>query len=160
MPLFGRRTERQVDVALLIVRLALGIIFIAHGGQKLFVYGLSGVSGSFGQMGIPMGHVVGPMVALLEFGAGIAVILGLLTRLAALGLAINMLGAIWFVHLENGFFLPRGFEFNLALIGLAFALVAAGAGRYSLDSMLSRRRHHEYLDSDLEHHDKSRIHVA
>jgi len=160
MPLFGRRTARQVDVALLLVRLALGTIFIAHGGQKLFVFGLSGVAGSFGQMGIPMGHLVGPMVAFVEFGAGIAIILGLLTRLAALAIAINMLGAIWFVHLPNGFFLPRGFEFNLALLGLAFALVSAGAGAFSLDAMLSRRRHHEHLDGDRGVRGDSHVRVA
>lgn len=160
MPLLGRRTARQVDVALLLVRLALGTIFIAHGGQKLFVFGLSGVAGSFGQMGIPMAQVVGPMVAFVEFGSGIAIILGVLTRLAALGVAITMLGAVWFVHLPNGFFLPRGFEFNLALLGLAFALVSAGAGAYSIDSMLSRRRHPEYADGDRERRDDSRIRVA
>lgn len=160
MPLFGRRTARQVDVALLIARLALGTIFIAHGGQKLFVFGLPGVAGSFGQMGIPMANVVGPMVAFVEFAGGIAIILGLLTRLAALGIAMTMFGAIWFVHLANGFFLPRGVEFPVALLGLALALVSAGAGAFSIDSMLSRRRHHEHFDSDLGRHDDSHIRVA
>ncbi|HYD54251.1 MAG TPA: DoxX family protein [Gemmatimonadaceae bacterium] len=160
MAFLGTRTARQVDVALLFVRLALGAVFIAHGGQKLFTYGLSGVAGSFGQMGIPMASVVGPLVAFVEFFGGIAVVIGLLTRLASLGLAATMLGAIAFVHLPAGFFLPRGYEFNLALLGLALALVSAGAGAFSLDALVSRRRGLDRHATDAARREEQRIRVA
>jgi putative oxidoreductase len=145
--LVASRSARQVDVALLIARLALGTIFIAHGAQKLFTYGLAGVAASFGQMGIPMASLAGPLVAFVEFFGGIAVVLGLLTRLAGLGLALTMLGAIGFVHLANGFFAPRGIEFPLALTGLALALVSAGAGAFSVDGLIARRRVNDRADA-------------
>jgi putative oxidoreductase len=115
--LFRTTPDRQASVALAIVRVLTGIIFIAHGAQKLFVFGLAGVSGGFAQMGIPMPGVVGPFIALLEFFGGIALVFGLLTRLASLGLLFDMLGAILLVHLKNGFFLPQGYEFALLLLG-------------------------------------------
>jgi len=131
---------QRVSAALAVLRVIVGIIFVAHGAQKLFTYGLAGVSGSFAGMGIPLPGITGPAVAFLEFFGGIALILGLLTRLTALGLAINMLGAIFMVHLAAGFFLPQGYEFALALFGGSVALALAGAGEYSVDAVLARRR--------------------
>ena len=138
--LFNSPTQRQVDIGLTILRVVLGAIFIAHGGQKLFVYGFAGVAGAFGQMGVPAAGFVGPAIALIEFFGGIAVALGLLTRLAALGIAFTMIGAILLVHLPAGFFAPNGIEFPLALLGAATTLVVTGAGRYSLDGLVVRRR--------------------
>jgi putative oxidoreductase len=131
---------QRVNAALAILRVIVGIIFVAHGAQKLFTYGLEGVSGAFAGMGVPMPGIAGPAVAFLEFFGGIALILGLLTRLAALGLAITMLGAIFMVHLAAGFFMPQGYEFVLALFGVAVALAVAGAGEYSVDAVIARRR--------------------
>lgn len=130
----------RADLAALILRLAVGVVFIAHGGQKLFVAGLDGVAGGFGQMGIPMAGVAGPLVAFGEFFGGIALALGFLTRLAGLGLAVIMLGAIVFVHAAAGFFAPQGYEFNLTLMAASLALALAGPGRYSLDAVLRARR--------------------
>jgi putative oxidoreductase len=138
--MFGKTTEKQIDLALLILRLALGTVFVAHGGQKLFQFGLDGVAGSFGQMGIPMASVTGPMVAFIEFFGGIAIILGLLTRLAALGVAGTMIGAITFVHAKNGFFLPGGVEFTMMLFAAAISLVITGAGTYSIDRVIGRKK--------------------
>lgn len=133
-------TAKHIDAALTVLRLGLGSIFIAHGAQKIFVYGFAGVAGGFAQMGVPAAEVMGPFVALVEFLGGIAIILGLLTRLAALGLAATMVVAILLVHLKSGFFAPNGIEFPLSLLVISLALVSAGAGRYSLDALIARRR--------------------
>ena len=139
MTLFQTPSRRQIDAALAVLRVVLVVTFILHGGQKLFVYGLDGVAGSFGQMGIPAAGFVGPLVAFVEFFGGIAITLGLLTRLAALGVGATMVGAILTVHLKQGFFNPGGVEFPLALLASAAALVLTGAGAYSLDAAIEKR---------------------
>lgn len=133
-------TASRIDTALLVLRVIIGAVFIAHGAQKLFVFGLAGVTQGFTQMGVPMPGITAPLVALLEFLGGIALVVGLLTRLAALGLAIDMLGAIVFVHLKNGFFLPNGYEFAFTLLGASVVLALAGAGNLSLDAIIAQRR--------------------
>ena len=129
---------QRMAVGLTILRIVVGIVFIAHGYQKLFVFGFHGVAGAFGQMGIPMAPVVGPAIAILEFVAGIALLLGLGTRIFAALLALDMLGAIALVHLRNGFFLPMGFEFAFTLLGACLVLVVAGAGDYAFDTRRPR----------------------
>jgi len=127
-------------------RLTLGIIFFAHGSQKLLGwFGGSGWSGTiqfFEQSGVPAFLAV--LLIITEFFGGIAIILGFFTRLAALGLTIAMLVAIFKVHLPNGFFLNwfnvpnmgHGIEYNLALIGLSLSLLVWGAGNLSVDQMI------------------------
>ena len=137
--LFRTASNHQINLALMLVRVVAGVIFIAHGAQKVFVYGFEGVAGGFAQMGIPMANIMGPFVGLLELFGGIALVIGLLTRLASLGLAFNMLVALFIVHLKAGFFLPNGYEFVLALMGSALALTVAGAGAYSIDALIARR---------------------
>jgi len=135
------------SVSLLIVRVALGIIFFAHGAQKVFGWfhgpGLRGVVAYFKQaLGVPAPLTV--LAALTEFLGGVAMIIGLLVRPAAAGLIVVMLVAISTVHWKNGFFLNwsmepgkgHGFEMNLALIGMALALLIGGAGRLSIDRLI------------------------
>jgi len=139
MLLFDSPSRRQIDTALAILRVVLGVTFILHGGQKLFVFGFAGVSGAFAQMGIPAPGLLGPFVAFVEFFGGIAILLGLLTRLAALGIGATMVVAILTVHLQNGFFAPTGFEFPLSLLASAITLVITGAGDFSLDALIGKR---------------------
>jgi putative oxidoreductase len=134
-------TERERDLGLLVLRLVVGIVFIVHGGQKLFVFGIPGVQASFTKIGAPFPMVTGPLIGGLEFFGGIALVLGLLTRLVTLGLAADMLGAIILVHGKNGFFLPKGYEFVLILMGASIALLLSGPGNLSADAILSRRHH-------------------
>jgi putative oxidoreductase len=140
MRLFNPTTPRQLDAGLTMLRAVTGTIFVAHGAQKLFVYGLDGVAGGFAQMGVPFPSVMGPLVGFIELFGGLALIAGLLTRLAGAGLTAVMLGAMVMVHIPNGFFMPNGYEFVLILAASATTLAITGAGRNSIDALLARRR--------------------
>lgn len=135
--------------AFLILRLTLGVIFLMHGSQKVLgLFGGQGLQASVqmfqARMGIPPALAYTSIFT--EFFGGIALIVGLLTRVAAVGIGINMIVATWKVHLANGFFVNwscqagkgHGFEYNLALIGMAFALALTGGGQYSLDRKLCK----------------------
>jgi putative oxidoreductase len=139
MSIFNSPSKRQIDAGLALLRAVVGAIFLAHGAQKIFVFGFDGVAGAFGQMGIPMAGILGPFVALVEFFGGLALITGLLTRVASLGLLSTMVVAILQVHLRNGFFAPTGFELPLSLLGSTALLVVTGAGSWSFDSLVGRR---------------------
>lgn len=134
------RNHKAVDAALAIVRVATAIIFIAHGWQKVFQYGIAGVTQGFTQMGIPLPGISAPLVAGLELVGGALLLVGLLARPIAMLLAIDMLGAMFLVHFKNGFFLPNGFEFTFILLATSLAVVLAGAGAYSLDALIANRR--------------------
>ena len=130
------RADRQaVDVALLIVRLIVGIIFLYHGGQLLFgLFGGGGIQATVnGADGKPGMGPVGYLVAIGQFFGGLGLVVGVLTRFSAAALIVVMLGAIFMVHLKNGFSVQGGgYEFNLALIGMLLAVLIAGPGRYTL----------------------------
>jgi putative oxidoreductase len=128
-------------------RLALGLVILPHGMQKLFGafggYGFDGTMGFFASLGMP--SVLGLLVIITETFGALALILGLGTRLAAFGTIATMLGAVLLVHAPNGFFMNwngtsagEGFEYHLLAIALALPLVIKGAGTYSLDRVLAR----------------------
>jgi len=128
-------------LALLVLRIATGAVFIAHGAQKVFVYGFAGTSASFSDMGVPVAEIAGPLVGLIELIGGILLVLGLGTRVVAVALLVDMLVASILVHLPFGIFAAEGgYELTLVLAASAAAFVIAGAGRLSVDAALIRRR--------------------
>ncbi len=122
-----------VDCALLMVRVIVGVIFAAHGSQKLFgAFGGTGLAATVDQMGS-----IGYLVTVGEFFGGAGLIVGLLSRFSAASLIVIMFGAIAMVHGKNGFFLSAGgFEYNLALIGLLVPTLIAGPGKFAIGRLL------------------------
>lgn len=123
------------------LRIVASIIFIAHGGQKLFAwfggYGLEGTGQWMASIGLEPGYQMALMAGSAEFFGGIALLIGFLVRPVALILSITMLVAIVTVHLTNGLFMSNnGYEFALALLGISVALIFSGAGKISLDNFL------------------------
>jgi putative oxidoreductase len=120
-----------------VLRLVVGLIFVAHGAQKLFgVWGGGGLPGTaafFAQLGLEPSYPLAVVAATVEFGGGLLLIFGAYTIFAAVALGIQMLAAIWAVHLPHGFDLPNGYEFNLALIGALVCLALTGPGAFSVD---------------------------
>ncbi|ADV65983.1 DoxX family protein [Deinococcus maricopensis] len=131
-------TLARTDLALAVLRILIGLIFVAHGAQKIFSYTLSGTVGAFTEMGVPLPPLTAPSIAFIELIGGAALVSGFFTRAAAVLLALDMLGAIIFVHLKAGFFNPAGIEFPLALLAANAALALTGAGRYAFDALRTR----------------------
>lgn len=128
------------DPAILLARLAIGFIFIAHGWQKLAAWGLDGTAASFEQMGVPMPAVSAAVAAFIELVAGAALVVGLVVPVAGLLLTLDMLGAFVLVHASNGVFVSdNGFALVLALGAGGLVLAAVGGGRYSVDELMGTR---------------------
>jgi len=135
------------DAVLAIVRLVLGVVFFAHGAQKMLGwfggYGYGATLGFFEHNGIPA--VFAFLAIAAEFFGGIGLLLGLLSRVAAFGITCNMLVAIATVHHRFGLFMNwtgqqkgEGFEFHLLALAITFLIMVRGAGALSLDRLLSR----------------------
>lgn len=128
----------------LALRIPIGIVFVAHGAQKLFGafggYGLEGTGQFMASLGLSPGYLMALLAGSAEFFGGLALLLGLLVRPASAVLAITMLVAIVTVHLDKGLFMANnGYEFALALLAAAVSLVISGAGNASVDATLARR---------------------
>ena len=144
----GNDTNRLAGYGIALLRAVVGLVFVMHGGQKLFVYGFAGVEQAFAGMGIPLAGVNAVIVPLVEFLGGIALVVGLFTRLAALPLAVTMVVAILAAHLEGGFFAQNnGYEFPLTLLAATAALALTGPGALALDNLLAARRRGARLSS-------------
>lgn len=130
------------SLAGLALRIPAGIIFVAHGAQKLFGsfggYGLEGTGQWMASIGLEPGFLMALGAGSAEFFGGIALLIGLLTRPAAVVLAFTMIVAILTVHISNGLFMSNnGYEFGLSLLAISVALAFSGGGRFSLDRALS-----------------------
>ena len=136
-------------IAPLMLRIPLGLIFMAHGSQKLLgLFGGKGLTATFASferdLGIPAIFTLLAIIA--EFGGGFGVLTGFLTRLSAAGISAVMLVAIYKIHWTHGFFLNmscipgrgHGIEYNIALLGIALYLMIAGGGRWCLDRLVFR----------------------
>jgi putative oxidoreductase len=134
------RTSDLKDWGLALLRIGVGGVFVAHGAQKLLVYGISGLSGFMSQIGVPFPGVSAVAVTAAELLGGLALVAGLFTRLAALPIAFSMLVAGLTVHLKTGFFLPNGVEYVLVLFLASVALSLTGSGALSVDRLLAGRR--------------------
>lgn len=128
------------DLALLIARIGLGVVFIAHGWQKLVTNGVDGTAGFFASVGVPLPTVSAWFATLVELVGGGLLVLGLAVPVAGLLLAVDMIGAWLFVHRGSGVFVADGgWELVLALGVGSLVLAAVGAGRYSIDHLLGSR---------------------
>jgi len=138
---------------LTVLRLAVGVVFAAHGAQKLLGLwggpGLSGTAAMVSSLGLPYPYPLAMLLTLTEFCGGILLVLGWLTPWISLALIIDMAVAMWKVHYANGFFMNwantpgrgHGIEYNLVLIAALAALMLSGAGALSIDDW--RSQHHE-----------------
>lgn len=128
------------DLALLIARVGIGVIFVAHGWQKFFTNGIAKTQAGFDAMGAPLPDVSAIVAATVELVGGFALIAGIATPIAGILLFLDMVGAFFIVHIDKGIFVSEGgYELVLAL-GVASLLIAAiGAGRLSIDALLGGR---------------------
>ena len=138
---------RMQGWGLTILRIVVGLVFFVHGFQKLFLMGFDGVAGMMEGLGVPAPGLFAVILTLVELLGGLALILGLFTRLVAIPLAIDMLVATLMVHLPNGFsVLPNGgYEFTLVLLATSVALAVAGPGEAALDRFLANRTNNPAL---------------
>lgn len=134
------------NLARTVLRLALGVVFFAHGWQKIFEYTIPGTQAAFSQMGVPAAQLVAPAIGFLELLGGAAIIVGVLVRPVAALLALNMLGALFLVHAPAGIFADKGgYELVLVLAAGAAALAIVGAGRFSIDALVFGRSENRTL---------------
>lgn len=129
---------RFAKYGMLPLRIVVGLVFLMHGAQKLFIFGLGGTTDIMGKLGLPLPALCAIIVIAVELLGGLAIVLGVFTRVAGALLAFEMLIAILVARLSGGFFAPYGYEFELTLLGASLTFALNGAGRMSLDESMSR----------------------
>jgi len=146
--MFKKLISTSDDIVLTTLRLVLGVVLFAHGAQKVLGwfggFGYQGTMAALTHFGMPPALIL--LIMAIEFFGGLGLIFGLLTRIPAFGVLCLMIGAIFMVHLPNGFFMNwygnqkgEGFEFHLLAISIAAALLLRGAGPFSVDRTLSKQ---------------------
>lgn len=134
--------EPANDVAVLVARVLLGAVLIAHGGQKVFSYGFAGVTATFAKSGVPLPAVSAIYASAVELVGGVLLVLGAFTTVISVLVVLDMLGAYTFVHAGHGIFAESGgFELVAVITVGALLLIGGGAGRFSVNHVLGRRRH-------------------
>lgn len=133
----------RAGLGLSVVRILVGLIFMAHGAQKLFGlfggYGLEGTGQWMESIGLAPGYLMALLSGSAEFFGGLALVIGLLARPAALALSVTLVVAIFSVHIGNGLFMSNnGYEFALALLAGTVTVLIEGAGRFSVDRLIAR----------------------
>ena len=152
MKLINTILKSDAGLAALILRAPIGLILAAHGSQKLFAwfggYGLEGPGQWMASIGITPGYLMALLAGSAEFFGGLALLLGLLTRPAALISAFTMLVAIFSVHIDNGLFMANnGYEYALTLFVVLIALTLQGGGRFSIDNFIANKLTSRQLQS-------------
>jgi putative oxidoreductase len=142
--LINKLLDTNAGWGALALRIPVGIIFAAHGAQKLFGwfggYGLEGTGQWMDSIGLSPGFLMALLAGGTEFFGGLALIIGLLVRPASAALAFAMVIAIFSVHIQNGLFMSNnGYEFGLALLAASVSLMFSGAGRASVDRLVATR---------------------
>ncbi|HET9635241.1 MAG TPA: DoxX family protein [Gemmatimonadaceae bacterium] len=120
------------------LRVVVGLVFLMHGGQKLFIFGLAGTADIMGKLGLPIPTLCAVIVIAAELLGGAAIVLGAFTRLAGAVLAFEMVIAIIVARLHGGFFAPYGYEFELTLLGACLTFALTGPGHISLEDSWRR----------------------
>ena len=129
------------DAALLVARLLLGVVLIAHGWSKVVTNGLGATTQGFAQMGVPLPPVSAAYTGIVELVGGALILVGAATALVGVLVVLDMLGAALLVHIGNGVMASDGGWELVGVIGaLALVLAAVGAGRYSVDHAIAGRR--------------------
>lgn len=142
--LIQKLAQSNAGFGALALRVPVGIIFMAHGAQKLFGwfggYGLEGTGQWMASIGLGPGVLMALLAGSAELFGGLFILLGLLTRPAAASLAVTMLVAIFSVHFENGLFMSNnGYEFGLALLAASVSLAFSGAGKSAIDETIAKK---------------------
>ena len=148
--MFKKLINTDNDIATTVIRVMLGVVFFPHGMQKLIGwYGGYGFTGSMGfftdTLHIP---AIFAFLAIMAEGLGsLGLITGLLTRVAAFGIGVNMVVAVYMLHWQNGFFMNwfgnqkgEGFEYHLLVIAMAIVLILKGGGALSADRVLAEKK--------------------
>jgi putative oxidoreductase len=120
------------------LRIVVGLVFLMHGGQKLFIFGLGGTADIMGKLGLPLPFICAAIVIAVELLGGLAILFGVFTRLAGALLAFEMVVAIIVARWHGGFFAPYGYEFELTLLGASLTFAFNGPGRMSLEEIWHR----------------------
>lgn len=128
------------DAALLVARVLLGVVLIAHGLQKFGEWTIAGTTQAFGQMGVPAAGFAAPLTAVVELVGGVLLLVGLFAPIAGAVVALIMLAAAVIAHVANGVFVANGgWELVGVIAAAALAVGVAGPGRWSVDAVLTRR---------------------